>query len=80
MNLYLLTQTINNHWDTFDSCIVSANTAEEAVLIRPDTAQWDFLGCFDDSWVDNVEDVLVEYIGVAYTKESKVIHRSFRAG
>ncbi len=80
MNLYLLTQTINNRWDTFDSCIVSAASAAEAALIRPDTAQWDFLGCFDDSWVDNVEDVIVEYIGIAYTKESKVIHRSFRAG
>jgi hypothetical protein len=35
MNLYLLTQTVNNDYDTFDSAVVAAETEEEARLIHP---------------------------------------------
>ena len=35
MNLYLLTQTENTGYDTYDSCVVIANTEEEAKLIHP---------------------------------------------
>lgn len=36
MNIYLLTQTDNNAFATYDSCIVIANNAEEAKIIHPD--------------------------------------------
>ena len=35
MNLYLLTQTVNNNYDTFDSAVVAAETEEKARLIHP---------------------------------------------
>lgn len=35
MNLYLLTQDENDGYDTYDSCIVAADTPEDAVLINP---------------------------------------------
>jgi len=35
MNLYLLTQTVNNNYDTFDSAVVAAETEKEALRIHP---------------------------------------------
>ncbi len=35
MNLYKLSQNINNGYDTYDSCIVAAETEEEAREIHP---------------------------------------------
>ena len=37
MNIYKLSQTINNDYDTFDSCIVIAKNEEEAVKVHPMT-------------------------------------------
>ena len=36
MNLYLISQSVNNDYDTYDSAVVCAETAEDARLIRPD--------------------------------------------
>ena len=35
VNLYLLTQTANRDYHTFDSCVVAAHTTEEAQRISP---------------------------------------------
>jgi hypothetical protein len=35
MNLYLLTQDANKEYDTFNACIVVADTEEEAKKIHP---------------------------------------------
>lgn len=35
MNLYLLSQTVNNDYETFDSCVVCANNEYEARMIHP---------------------------------------------
>lgn len=35
MNIYFLSQTENNNYDTYDSCVVIAETEEEAKLIHP---------------------------------------------
>ena len=35
MNLYLLSQDTDTNWDTYDSCVVSAETEEEAQLMHP---------------------------------------------
>lgn len=35
MNIYLLSQTENNGYDTYDSCVVIAETEKEAKLIHP---------------------------------------------
>ena len=35
MNLYLLTQTVNRGYDTFDSCVVCAPNEDQAKTIHP---------------------------------------------
>lgn len=35
MNLYKISQTINQNWDTFDSAVVIAKSADEACKIIP---------------------------------------------
>lgn len=36
MNLYKISQDVNDNWDTFDSAVVVAESAEEAKKIIPD--------------------------------------------
>ena len=35
MNLYLLWQEVNNDYDTYDSCVVCAESISEAIQIHP---------------------------------------------
>lgn len=37
MNLYLLSQTVNNDYDTFDSCVVCADNEDDARMINPNS-------------------------------------------
>lgn len=83
MKLWLLTQKINNCYDTFDSCVVAADTEEEARKIHPglkwrtveDITEW-----YNRDWV-KPEDVIVEYIGTTDRIFDKpVICASFNAG
>lgn len=77
MNLYLLTQTQNNNWDTYDSCIVAADSVAEARLIHPGGWVWPN----GDFWVRHPKDVTVKLIGVAAPNiEMGVICASFNAG
>ncbi len=39
MKLWLISQDVNNNWDTYDSAVVAAETEEEARNIYPDN--WD---------------------------------------
>ena len=41
LNLYLIKQDINSGWDTHDSAVVVAETAEAAILIHPYGDRWD---------------------------------------
>ena len=47
MNLYLLTQDVNNSYDTYDSAIVCADDEEDARFISPDT--------FHNNWSESRE-------------------------
>jgi hypothetical protein len=84
MNLYLLKQNINNGYDTFDSVVVCAATAEEARMIHPseDVKEWDGLEgdpCVS-YWV-SAKDVEVELIGTAVPGLKKgVVTASYNAG
>ena len=72
--LYLLSQTVNNGYDTFDSCVVTAGDEAEARLMQP--ADWGDLSV----WA-KPEDVQVRLIGIATHDEAgKVICASFNAG
>lgn len=88
MKLYLISQDVNNDYDTYDSAIVCAETKEEARKIHPS-------GIYDYTETDNEcmaehsrfsswakkKYVSVEYIGEAKKKIKKgVVLASFNAG
>lgn len=78
MKLYKLSQTQRRGYDTYDSCIVAAESEISAAMITPN-------GEFEDtsysSWCSSVEHVTVEYIGEAKEGTTEgVILASFNAG
>jgi hypothetical protein len=80
MKLYLLSQSVNNDYDTYDSCVVCAEDEDSAKRIRPDSYSWEE-ECNGYSWVTKVEDVKVRYLGEADAViKNGVVLSSFNAG
>lgn len=95
MNLYLISQNVNNDYDTYDSAVVVAENEGEARMIHPagkdykydqDEKKWiqDFDGYIsnDWSWCNNLKKISVKCIGIA-SKEmvnGEVVCASFNAG
>lgn len=78
--IYKLTQNVNNHYDTYDSCIVCAENEEKAKYIHPSLHNWDGTVSNYDGWCD-VKDVNVKEIGIANEEiEIGVILASYNAG
>jgi hypothetical protein len=79
--LYLLTQDENNGYDTFDSVVVCAESAVQAMEMTPDTSHpWGRDG-FDSSWANHKEKVNYTYLGVACPSlKPGIILASFNAG
>lgn len=79
MNIYKISQSENNKWDTYDSAVVIAKDEEEARNMHPDP-----LGKFSDTtfitWASNPKKVKVEFIGVTDISKSQVVVSSFNAG
>lgn len=75
MNLYFISQTINNDWDTYDSAVVACDTADEARNMHPGGEKgWECYWC-------RPEYVAVKLIGVAADNiERGVVCSSFNAG
>lgn len=64
--IYRISQTANKDYDTYDSAIVLANSAEEARAMHPSgrSNYWtEDLGRWGRDWADKISDVKVEYIG-----------------
>lgn len=89
MNLYLLTQTENDGYDTYDSCVVAAESPEEAVLINPrgevyrsarDGQKASGWVKGRGSWCASPEQVTVKLIGTAAEGVRGVVIASFNAG
>lgn len=94
MNLYLLSQNINKGYDTFSSCVVVAESEEDAKTIHPYGINCDEGGFYyegswyennkhyhDTTWVKHPKNVKVEYLGVANGNITRgVICASFHAG
>lgn len=75
MNLYLISQTENEDYDTYDSAVVAAETPEDAARIHPDGS-----GSFG-TWARCPENVTVKLIGTATEgTPAGVICASFNAG
>ena len=95
MNIYKLSQTINDNYNTYDSCVVIAENKKEAVKVHPNGYQnWDTRGQKSESryfryenfniddWSE-IQHIKVELIGVAdesLDAENKVVCASFNAG
>ena len=79
--LYLISQTVNNNYDTYDSALVVADSEEEAKTITPDHDRFEPLGSYG-VWADKPENVSASYIGEADERFNvgNVIISSFNAG
>ena len=95
MKLYLISQDINNRYDTYDSAVVVAESEYEAKRTHPDgfatyTKNGKWIGTYkqggeyeyrSNNWVepDDVEKVSVKYLGET-DLEKGVVLASFNAG
>lgn len=86
MKLYLISQGVNNGYDTYDSAVVCAGSIEEARHTFPadgrilTDADWQ-LYHVRSSWCKGPEFVRVEYLGTAKEPlNSGVICASYNAG
>ncbi len=83
MKLWLISQTENNNYDTFDSAVVAADTEEEAKAVPPNVPFNDNPPKWDEYvWASSPAKVTAEYIGEAKpgTPAGTVICSSFNAG
>ncbi len=81
LKLYLLSQSENNDYDTYDSCVVCSENEDDAKTIRPDG--YVFLendwrgGC----WANHLSAISCEEIGIAKKGLTRgVICASFNNG
>lgn len=74
MNLYLISQSVNNDYNTYDSAVVAAPDEETARNTYPGWGEWDY-----GRWARYRSDVKVELIGQT-DREAGVILASFNAG
>lgn len=78
MKLYLLSQTVNQNWDTFDSVLVCAENEDDAKSITPYGEEFDGK---DGTWVKDKSSIACEEIGEANSKQVRgIIISSFNAG
>lgn len=79
MNLYLVSQYVNNCYDTYDAFVCAAETEQIAATIHPFFKNK--LDNSDRTWVDDIGDVEVAKIGTAKPGTIEgVILASFNAG
>lgn len=86
MNLYLIEQSINTGYDTYDSAVVAAESPEDARTIKPSGSQGDEYtldnkGDVFSTWVtiDKMDKIDVTFLGHTELKRG-VILASFNAG
>ena len=81
MKLFLISQSVNNNYDTYDSAVVCANTKKEARFIHPSgKKEWDGKFKEFDGWA-SAQEIKIEYLGEAKKSSIKgVICASFNAG
>ena len=80
MNLYLISQSVNNDWDTYDGAVVAAASEEEARLIYPNNwgndIRWN-----GSRWFWHLEDgKAYEYSGSSWTSPDNVSVQFLAAG
>ena len=77
MNLYLITQTVNNGYDTYDAFVVCAESEDDAKTIKGLNEKENPY----EVWVWSIDDIEVKYLGKADDSIKKgEILGSFNAG
>lgn len=80
MNLYLISQTENEDFDTYDALIVCAESEEKARMITPNSEKFQY-SIWGSVWCSDPKFVTVEYLGIADEKITReIILSSFNAG
>ena len=79
MKLWVISQTVNRGYDTYDSAVVAAETEEEARNILPSGESWDDAHLYG-VWASKPSEVTVEYLGVTDRDIAGIILSSFNAG
>ena len=81
MKLYLLGQTDNDNYDTYDSCIVCAENAEDAKTISPNGGVYSNPNGKYSEWALSADNITCKEIGEANDKQVRgVVLASFCAG
>ena len=83
MKIYLLEQSLNQNWDTYDSIVVIAESEDKARLINPYNDNWEREDYNYKSWVSksDTDKIKVTELGVANKDEKpRVVLASFNAG
>ncbi len=81
MNIYLISQCVNQDYDTYDSAVVVAKTEEDARDTSPRGGKVNWPGGNYGSWASKREEVSVELLGEAKEDlREGVICASFNAG
>lgn len=79
MNLYHISQTANQNYDTYDSAVVAAVSPDKARHTNPEKG-----GAFGDpysGWCNNPSEVTVRYLGKATSgTKAGVVCASYNAG
>lgn len=79
MNLYLISQSVNHDYDTYDSAVVIAPDEEVAKTIHPSGDQtswgWNYGG-----WCASPDQVSVKFLGVSDNPIQGLVLASFNAG
>ena len=81
MNIYLVSQSVNNQYDTYSDIVVAAKDEESARMILPDEySTWDEKDNYG-SWAYSPDQVTVKLICVVSDRiEAGVILAFFHAG
>lgn len=96
MKLWLISQSVNNNWDTYDSAVVAAETEEEARITYPDNngisdrfwggSKW-LYKCGDGRFISTShscwttpDNVRVQFLADGYNGEPGTVCASFNAG
>ena len=81
MKLYLLSQDDNHAYDTYDSCVVCAESEEDAKTITPDDKVFIKPTSYYTNWARFEESISCKEIGVANENQVRgVVLASFNAG
>jgi len=81
MKLFLISQSENNDYDTYDSAVVAADTEEIAKAMDPSSGEPKLFGEGWNDWCKSLDGVKVQYLGEAVEGTIQgVICASFHAG